>query len=81
VIDNDLSQFRFAAHALKSCSNNIGAMALAALCGKLEKITEADFNTKARQHHATVKSAFKNAEADLQQFASAVVKQPVSGSG
>ena len=81
LIDHDLNQFRFAAHALKSCSNNIGAIALAALCGKLEKITEVDFNTKARQHHATVKNAFKNAEADLRQFASAVVKQPVSSSG
>ncbi len=43
VAENDPSQFRFAAHATKSCSNNVGAIVLAAYCGKLERITEHDF--------------------------------------
>lgn len=44
VSQNDLGQFRFAAHALKSCSNNIGATILSAMCAKLEKITEPEFH-------------------------------------
>jgi two-component system sensor histidine kinase RpfC len=44
VASSDPAQFRFAAHALKSCSNNIGATILASLCAKLEKITEGEFN-------------------------------------
>ena len=40
---NDVKEFRFHAHAFKSSANNMGASALAVLCGKLEKLTEADF--------------------------------------
>ena len=40
---HDVKEFRFHAHAFKSSANNMGASALAALCGKLEKLTEADF--------------------------------------
>ena len=43
VQDNDVREFRFCAHAFKSSGNNMGAKYLAALCGKLEKVTEADF--------------------------------------
>ena len=39
----DVREFRFYAHAIKSSANNMGAKYLAALCGKFEKITEADF--------------------------------------
>jgi two-component system sensor histidine kinase RpfC len=49
VLDNDPGQYRFAAHALKSCSNNIGATILAAMCAKLEKITEGEFGTAGEQ--------------------------------
>lgn len=44
--DNDVRQFRFCAHAFKSSGNNMGATSLAALCGRLEKISEADFSEK-----------------------------------
>ena len=43
VFSNNVREFRFCAHAFKSSGNNMGAKYLAALCGKLEKITEADF--------------------------------------
>lgn len=81
VVDEDLNQFRFAAHAMKSCSNNIGAVILAAICGKLEKITEADFNAKAKQHQTAVTTAFANVTTDLQPFSLAVAKRPVASSG
>ncbi len=41
--NGDVSQFRFAAHAIKSCSNNIGATLLANLCGNIEKLSDTDF--------------------------------------
>ena len=40
---NDVRAFRFCAHAFKSSGNNMGAKQLAALCSKLEKVTEPDF--------------------------------------
>ena len=40
---HDVKEFRFHAHAFKSSANNMGASALAVLCEKLEKLTEADF--------------------------------------
>jgi two-component system sensor histidine kinase RpfC len=43
VEERDPALFRFSAHAFKSSANNIGAKQLAALCAKLEKVTEADF--------------------------------------
>ncbi len=49
VEDNDVGQFRFYAHAFKSSGNNMGAKYLAAYCGKLEKVNEADF---AEHRHA-----------------------------
>ncbi len=81
VIHHDLNEFRFAAHAIKSCSNNIGAKMMAALCGKLEKITEAEFNAKATQHQSAVINAFADVKTDLQPFSSNAVTQPVASSG
>ena len=49
VEQGDVREFRFYAHAIKSSANNMGAKYLAALCGKFEKITEADF---AEHRHA-----------------------------
>lgn len=51
VEQNDVAEFRFCAHAFKSSGNNMGAKYLAALCGKLEKITESDF---AEHRHAYI---------------------------
>jgi two-component system, sensor histidine kinase RpfC len=56
VDENDLSQFRFAAHAIKSCSNNVGAAVLASICGKLEKITEIEFQERSSIHLENVKA-------------------------
>lgn len=81
VVENDLNQFRFAAHALKSCSNNIGAVVLAALCGKLEKITEFDFTNKAVLHEVSVLKAFENVKVGLRPYASESITQPVASSG
>jgi two-component system, sensor histidine kinase RpfC len=81
VAEQDLNQFRFAAHAMKSCSNNIGATVLAALCGKLEKITEAEFHAKAHQHQPAVISAFNAVQLELKQFASNGATKPVASSG
>ncbi|MGB5077540.1 MAG: ATP-binding protein [Sphingorhabdus sp.] len=39
----DVREFRFCAHAFKSSGNNMGAKRLSELCGRLEKVTEADF--------------------------------------
>ena len=39
----DVRQFRFGAHAFKSSGNNMGAKQLAALCAKLERVTESEF--------------------------------------
>lgn len=43
VATSNVTDFRFCAHAFKSSGNNMGAKRLGALCGRLEKITEADF--------------------------------------
>lgn len=43
VHDGKVHDFRFCAHAIKSSSNNMGAKKLAELCGKLERVTEAEF--------------------------------------
>ncbi len=49
VANGDVREFRFCAHAFKSSGNNMGAKHLAALCSKLEKVTEPDF---AEHRHA-----------------------------
>ena len=43
VAERDVSEFRFCAHAFKSSGNNMGARSLSRLCGRLEKVSEADF--------------------------------------
>jgi two-component system, sensor histidine kinase RpfC len=44
VHQGKVQDFRFYAHAIKSSSNNMGAIVLAELCGHLEKITDGDFD-------------------------------------
>jgi two-component system, sensor histidine kinase RpfC len=65
VDGGDPSQFRFAAHAMKSCSNNIGAFVLGAVCAKLEKVTEADFSENGRVHVDAVKTSYAKVESQL----------------
>jgi two-component system, sensor histidine kinase RpfC len=57
----DPVRFRLAAHSFKSSSNNIGAIHLAGLCAKLEKITEAEFAQDGRAHLARVEQELSRA--------------------
>jgi two-component system, sensor histidine kinase RpfC len=76
-------QFRFAAHAMKSCSNNIGATLLAALCAKLEKITEGEFNDSAVAHVQAVSNALLEVQAELRPTETEPfgINPPVASSG
>jgi two-component system, sensor histidine kinase RpfC len=44
VHEAKVRDFRFCAHAIKSSSNNMGAKKLAEICGRLERVTEAEFD-------------------------------------
>jgi two-component system, sensor histidine kinase RpfC len=52
----DPAQFRFASHAIKSCSNNIGARMLASLCTRFEQISEHEFHAKGAEYLVRVKT-------------------------
>lgn len=73
ITEKDPALFRFAAHAFKSASNNIGATQLAALCSRLEKITEAEFVEMGRAYFAQVEKELDRAKSEL---GSAKVQQP-----
>ncbi len=62
---HDVVQFRFCAHAYKSSANNIGALVLAALCSKYEKVTEADFADHAEAYHDKIKNEIKRVKLAL----------------
>jgi two-component system sensor histidine kinase RpfC len=62
-------QFRFAAHAMKSSSNNIGAAILAAICTKLEKISDTEFNISCEMHFQAVTKALQEAQDKLRSTA------------
>lgn len=61
----DVKAFRFHAHAFKSSANNMGAKALAALCGKLEKLTEADFLSYGQDHLEMIEYELDRAASEL----------------
>ncbi len=65
----DAHQFRFAAHAFKSSSNNIGAKSLAELCARLEKVTESEFENEGSLHLARVENELAKVMHDLAQIA------------
>ncbi len=71
VENGDVREFRFCAHAFKSSGNNMGAKQLAALCGKLEKVTEPDF---AEHRHAYMEKI----EYELARATQALKALPVS---
>ncbi len=81
VANYDLGQFRFSAHGLKSCSNNMGAVVLGALTAKLEKITEAEFNANASLHYDSVVRMFEQAKAELIALRSRALTPPVAKTG
>lgn len=66
IDDGDPALFRFAAHAFKSASNNIGAVQLSALCGRLEKVTEAEFVGRGRDYFAQVEQELDRVKAALE---------------
>ncbi len=66
IADNDPALFRFAAHAFKSASNNIGAAQLSALCGRLEKITEAEFGEKGLHYFTQVERELDRVKVELE---------------
>lgn len=63
--EKDPELFRFAAHAFKSASNNIGAIKLADLCGRLEKITEVEFETNGDSLFDSVRMELEKAKQEL----------------
>lgn len=65
VDNHNVQDFRFCAHAFKSSANNMGAATLSALCGKLEKITEAEFEMDGREHLARVEAEIARACEEL----------------
>ena len=65
IENNDPALFRFAAHAFKSASNNIGALQLSALCARLEKVTEAEFGEKGNTYFAQVTQELNRAKNEL----------------
>ncbi|MFM2410024.1 MAG: hypothetical protein RL481_852 [Pseudomonadota bacterium] len=65
VASANVDQFRFAAHALKSCSNNMGAKVMAGLCGRLEKITESEFAANGAQQCSAVGRTLDTVKAEL----------------
>jgi two-component system, sensor histidine kinase RpfC len=83
VADGQVEQFRFAAHALKSCSNNIGAHMLAALCARFEKITEGDFRAEGARNLATIKEHYQLVETELRRLNAPLrhARQSASGFG
>jgi two-component system, sensor histidine kinase RpfC len=72
VENGDVQEFRFCAHAFKSSGNNMGAKHLAALCGKLEKVTEPDF---AEHRHAYLEKI----EQELERATDALKSLSLSG--
>jgi HPt (histidine-containing phosphotransfer) domain-containing protein len=66
VTENDVHQFRFCAHAFKSSAYNIGAAKLGELCGRLENITEGEFNQNSPVYLAKVERAVDEVTQALQ---------------
>jgi two-component system, sensor histidine kinase RpfC len=54
ISENDLHQFRFAAHSFKSSGQNIGAIKLSQLSAKLEHVTEAEFANDGNRYLAKI---------------------------
>jgi two-component system, sensor histidine kinase RpfC len=66
IAENDVQQFRFCAHAFKSSAHNIGAAKLGELCGRLENITEGEFNQNSPVYLAKVERAVDEVTQALQ---------------
>ncbi len=62
----DIDAFRFCAHGLKSSSNNIGAVHLAAICAKIERITESEFQNNCGGYLDLVEAELSQVKIELQ---------------
>lgn len=56
VHQGKVRDFRFCAHAFKSSSNNMGAKTLGEICGRLERVTEAEFDENRFVYLAKIES-------------------------
>jgi two-component system sensor histidine kinase RpfC len=77
VSENNVSDFRFCAHALKSSGNNMGAKKLAELCDRLEKVTEADFSERRHDYLHKIEQDLSQAIDALTKSASASTSAPI----
>ena len=62
---NDVTQFRFFAHAFKSSANNIGASTLSKLCGEFEAASDADFRANRLAYLDKIEAELKSVRAEL----------------
>lgn len=76
VNECDVAEFRFCAHALKSSGNNMGAKRLAELCGRLERITEADFSQHRDAYLQKIETELKLAVDALKENTSVATQAP-----
>ncbi len=65
IKNHDVADFRFQAHAFKSGANNVGACRLAQMCGKLEVVTEDDFNENGFEYLAQIEKELSRITAFL----------------
>jgi two-component system sensor histidine kinase RpfC len=68
---NDVSQFRFFAHAFKSSANNIGATKLSKICGEFEAASDADFRANRLAFLDKIETELKRVRAELTDFRNA----------
>ncbi len=66
VDEADIKAFRFCAHGLKSSSNNIGAFHLAAICAKIERIIESEFQNNCKGYLDMVEAELSQVKIELQ---------------
>lgn len=60
VHEGKVRDFRFCAHAIKSSSNNMGAKTLGEICGRLERVTEAEFDENRFIYLAKIEAELDN---------------------
>ena len=75
VETEDVSQFRFFAHAFKSSANNIGAAHLCRICSELESVTESDFHANRIAYLGKVKAELENVRSDLHRISTAEISR------
>jgi HPt (histidine-containing phosphotransfer) domain-containing protein len=67
IAEGDLSKIRDAAHALRSCSGNIGASGLRELCGRSRTLTRATVAAEGRAMLAALREEYARVRRVLNQ--------------